>query len=81
MLDRAAVEKILGIGKTRFFALLKQYRHDPSRLCLAYRRETPARISTRVEKEIEKELMVEKDLSMTLPCLLPPTTNQPSGTV
>ena len=37
MLDRAAVEKILGIGKTRFFALLKQYRHDPSRLCLGYR--------------------------------------------
>lgn len=25
-LDRAAVEEILGIGKTRFFALLKLYR-------------------------------------------------------
>ncbi len=35
MLDRAAVEEILGIGKTRFFALLRQYRHDPGRLCLS----------------------------------------------
>ena len=69
MLDRAAVEEMLGIGKTRFFALLKQYRHDPGRLCLGYQRETPTRISARVEKEIEKELMVEKDLidDSTLP--------------
>ena len=28
MLDRTAVEEVLGIGKTRFFALLRQYRHD-----------------------------------------------------
>ena len=69
MLDRAAVEEILGIGKTRFFALLRQYRHDPGRLCLGYQRETPTRISARVEKEIEKELMVEKNLidDSTLP--------------
>jgi hypothetical protein len=69
MMDRAAVEEMLGIGKTRFFALLKRYRHDPGRLCLGYQRETPARISARVEKEIEKELMVEKDLidDSTLP--------------
>jgi len=69
MLDRPAVEEILGIGKTRFFALLRQYRHDPGRLCLGYQRETPTRISARVEKEIEKELMVEKNLidDSTLP--------------
>ena len=69
MLGRATIEEILGIGKTRFFALLKQYRHDPSRLCLSYRRETPTRISARVEKEIEKELTVEKNLidDSTLP--------------
>ena len=69
MLDRPSVEEILGIGKTRFFALLRQYRHDPGRLCLGYQRETPTRISARVEKEIEKELMVEKNLidDSTLP--------------
>ena len=52
MLDRAAGEEMLGIGKTRFFALLKQYRHDPGRLCLGYQRETPTRISARVEKDL-----------------------------
>ena len=52
ILDRAAVEEILGIGKTRFFALLRQYRHDPGRLCLGYQRETPTRISARVEKNL-----------------------------
>ena len=69
MLDRPSVEEILGIGKTRFFALLRQYRHDPGRLCLGYQRETPTRISARVEKEIERELMVEKNLidDSTLP--------------
>jgi hypothetical protein len=69
MLDRDAVEEILGIGKTRFFALLRQYRQDPGRLCLGYQRKTPTRISARVEKEIEAELMLEKDLidDSTLP--------------
>jgi hypothetical protein len=69
MLDRPSVEEILGIGKTRFFALLRQYRHDSGRLCLGYQRETPTRISAWVEKEIEKELMVEKNLidDSTLP--------------
>ncbi len=27
-LDRAAIEEVLGISKTRFFALLRQYRQD-----------------------------------------------------
>jgi len=62
MLDRAAVEEILGVGKTRFFALLKQFRHDPSRLCIGYRRETPTRLSASIEKEIEAALMLEKGL-------------------
>ena len=77
MLDRDAVEEILGIGKTRFFALLRQYRHDPGRLCLGYQRGTPTRISARVEKEIEKELMVEKNLidDSTLPNLIRPLDN------
>ena len=77
MLDRPSVEEILGIGKTRFFALLRQYRHDPGRLYLGYQRETPTRISARAEKEIEKELMVEKNLidDSTLPI----TTNNYSA--
>lgn len=34
------LEEILGIGKTRFFSLLKQYRHDLGRFSLGYHRET-----------------------------------------
>lgn len=41
MLDRAAVEEIFEIVKTRLFALLKQYRLDSYRFFLAYQRETP----------------------------------------
>jgi len=69
ILDRATVEEILGVGKTRFFALLNQYRLNSNNFSLVYNRETPARLPTQVEKEIEKELMLEKSLidDSTLP--------------
>ena len=68
-LNRPAIEEILDISRSRFFALLKQYRPEPDKFSLAYRRETPSRIPTSVEKEIEKELMLEKSLidDSTLP--------------
>ncbi len=58
-LDRAAIEEVLGISKTRFFALLRQYRQDSDKLTLAYQRSSPKRLSAWVEGEIEKELMLE----------------------
>lgn len=61
-MDRSAIEEILGISKTRFFALLKQYRLDPDKFSLTYQRTTPARLPVFVEKEIERELLLEKDL-------------------
>jgi len=61
-LDRSAVEETLGIGKTRFFALLTQYRRHPDNFSLAYQRATSTRLPTSVEREIEKELMLEKSL-------------------
>ena len=61
-LDRSAIEEILEISKTRFFALLRQYRHDPDKFSLTYQRTTPTRLPASVEKEIEKELMLEKEL-------------------
>ncbi len=69
ILDRPAIEETLGIGKTRFFALLRQYRHGPEKFSLSYQRETPIRLSAWVEKGIENELMLEKDLidDSTLP--------------
>lgn len=62
ILDRSAVEETLGVNKTRFFALLKEYRQDTDRFSLVYERATPSRISLSVEKEIEAELMLEKSL-------------------
>jgi hypothetical protein len=61
-LDRATIEELLGISKTRFFALLRRYRYDSDKFCLAYRRESTTRLPTRVEKEIEAELMLERGL-------------------
>jgi len=69
LLDRPAIEEILGISRSRFFVLLREYRHNPDEFSLSYHRQTPTRIPGRVEKEIEKELMLEKSLidDSTLP--------------
>lgn len=61
-LDRAAIEATLEIGKTRFFALLKEYRQDPARLTLTYERTTPRRLAAITEEAIHQELVVEKGL-------------------
>jgi hypothetical protein len=61
-LDRAAIEEILGIGRSRFFAMLSEYRHDPARFSLTYERKTPARLPTSAEMEIEEQLLLERAL-------------------
>jgi hypothetical protein len=61
-LSRADLEEMMGISKTRFFALLKSYRQDPAGFSLAYRRATPARLPTAVEAEIERALKREKNI-------------------
>jgi len=68
-LDRLAIEEILDINKTRFFALLRQYRRNPENFSISYQRNTPARLSAFVEEEIEKKLMLDKSLieDSTLP--------------
>jgi len=68
-LDRSGIEETLGISRSTFFTLLKQYRHNPDEFSLAYHRETPTRIPARVEEEIENEIMLQKNLidDSTLP--------------
>jgi len=61
-LRRTDVQDLLGIGKARFFALLRVYRQDPSGFSVAYQRSAPARVSTNVEAEIESALLREKAL-------------------
>ena len=61
-LTRAELEEVLGIGKTRFFGLLKEYRHDPKTLSIDYQRRTPRRLSEEAEQQIAEELAREKQL-------------------
>lgn len=62
VLDRPAIEDTLEISKSTFFVLLREYRHNPDGFSLAYHRETPPRLPASVEREIEKELMLDKGL-------------------
>jgi hypothetical protein len=61
-LRRAEVQEVLGIGRSRFFALLKAYRGDPEVFSVAYERRTPARLTAEVEAAIESALWREKAL-------------------
>jgi hypothetical protein len=61
-LDRLAIEDMLEIGKTRFFAMLKQCRANHDQFSIAYHRASSPRIAARLEEEMEKELMVDKGL-------------------
>jgi hypothetical protein len=61
-LDRKAVEDMLDIGKTRFFALLAEYRQDPAKLSIAYERISTRRLSASIEEEIRGQLIMERGL-------------------
>ena len=61
-LSREEVQDLLGIGRSRFFVLLKDYRRDPAGLSIAYQRATPARLSAGVEAKIAQALLQEKEI-------------------
>src|SRR4030042_7025172 len=61
-ITRAELEKILQINKTRFFAMLKEYRRNPESFSITYTRATPARLSAETESAIAAELLAEKAL-------------------
>ncbi len=54
------IQQILGIGKTRFFALVKKFRTNPNVFSIGYSRKTRKRISKSAEMSILKELKIEK---------------------
>jgi len=60
VLGRNEIQDMLDIGKTRFFALLKEYRQDQEAFSVTYERHAPGRIPADVETEIERELLREK---------------------
>ena len=60
---RKYLQEILGINKTRFFALVKAYRDNPSAFSIRYVRKGKTRaIPKAVEVNILKELAIEKTL-------------------
>jgi hypothetical protein len=61
-LSRAEAQEMLGLGKTRFFALLQAYRANPATFSIAYERETPARLSASTERAMAAELRREQKL-------------------
>jgi hypothetical protein len=61
-MTRKEVEEMLDIGKTRFFALLGDYRQDASAFSVAYARTTHSRLPQATEDALERELREEKAL-------------------
>ena len=55
--------EILEIGRSRFFELIKEYREDPEDFSISYRRKAGTRrINKEIERNIIKELSIEKKL-------------------
>ncbi len=62
-IERKYIQEILGIKKSRFFILLKQYQENPQQFTTQYQRTTPSRIiSPDIEKNILKELTLDKKI-------------------
>ena len=62
-IERKYIQEVLGIGKTRFFALIKDYRKNPDEFSIQYRRKIKTRkILESIEHNIIKELQIEKKL-------------------
>ncbi len=61
-MTREEVEKELGIGKSRFFVLLRQYKNNPDEFSIKYHRRTPTKLSYNVECAIQDGLRSDKQL-------------------
>jgi len=61
-ITRNDLQELLGIEKTRFFALLKSYRQNPQAFSIVYRRQSPRRLSARVEAQIQSALLRERQI-------------------
>jgi len=62
-ISRVNIETILGIGQTRFFALIKAYRDNPGSFNICYNRSNPTRyLNQKVEKRIIQELTASQKL-------------------
>jgi hypothetical protein len=58
--ERKTVCTALNLSKSRFFAILQEYRRDPQRFTVAYTRVSPTRIPADLERKILDELKADK---------------------
>ena len=70
-MSRAEVEEMMNIGKTRFFALLKEYQQSPATFSITYERGTPARLSASVEAAIKTAELIKPEPPVTSAFMLP----------
>ena len=62
-IERKYIQEVLGIKKSRFFMLLKQYKENPQQFTTQYQITTPPRIiSPEIEQNILKELTLDKKI-------------------
>ena len=61
-ISRREIEQTLGIGKTRFFALLKAIRKEAETFSIEYHRQSKGRLSVETEAKIRTELQRDKAL-------------------
>lgn len=61
-LSRSDIQDVLGIGKTRFFEILKQYRSNPDSFSIDYKRNNKSRLSMEAEEKIR--LFLEEDKAL-----------------
>lgn len=61
-IGREEIQSTLGVGKTRFFALLKQFRESSEMFSIEYHRKSKGRLSHEAEEKIQNMLFQEKDL-------------------
>jgi hypothetical protein len=62
LMTRMEIEEIIGVSKTRFFALAKAFRLNPETFSIAYQRTRSPKLSEQVETEIQQALLRDKDL-------------------
>jgi transposase InsO family protein len=59
-IERAYLQQMLGVGKSRFFSLLGRYRENPESFSVGYQRRSPLRIDQNTEANILKELKIDQ---------------------
>ena len=59
--ERKYLQQMLGIGKSRFFELIQDYRNNPKKFSVEYQRSGEAkRIAPEIQNNIIKELAIDK---------------------